>query len=131
MRAEPPQILHSVQDDRTSFCYSNYPLCHSERPLVILSEAKNLFPPLSYSPLLLLPTCVQATIDIRFVWHPVSAHLGNFPDMCAANPRSTTYIQYSLRTSPKMLGKNKYIIPLVNMTATIKEDMVVDDAPDE
>ena len=30
-----------------------------------------------------------------------------------------------------MLGKNKYIIPLVNMTATIKEDMVVDDAPDE
>ena len=30
-----------------------------------------------------------------------------------------------------MLSKNKYIIPLVNMTATIKEDMVVDDDPDE
>ena len=30
-----------------------------------------------------------------------------------------------------MLSKNKYIIPLVNLTATIKEDMVVEDAPQE
>lgn len=37
-------------------------------------------------------------------------------------------IQFAKTESSEL---NKYIIPLVNMTATIKEDMVVDDDPDE
>jgi hypothetical protein len=31
MAQRASQILHSVQDDRASFCHSDYPLCHSER----------------------------------------------------------------------------------------------------
>ena len=37
-------------------------------------------------------------------------------------------IQFAKTESSEL---NKYIIPLVNLTATIKEDMVVEDAPQE
>ena len=42
---------------------------------------------------------MQATIDIRFVWHPVCALLRISPDICADNPPPTPYFQLSLHTS--------------------------------
>ena len=52
-------------------------------------------------------TSAPTTIDIRFVWHPVSAHLDNFPDMCAEKPHPALWEASPLHTSPKMLGKSR------------------------
>ena len=48
----------------------------------------------------------------------------NFLEKYKINLSITTYNSYKRIC-------NKYIIPLVNLTATIKEDMVVEDAPQE
>ena len=79
------QILHSakgsIQDDKRSDS--------------IQDDRHHFFAPHLFPSL----TCVQAIINIRFVWHPVCALLSNSPDKCAADPRFTAYIQCSLHTS--------------------------------
>ena len=69
------------------------PFCHSERQRRICCFFQISFFRSFY------PTCVQATIDIRFVWHPVCALLRISPDICADNPPPTPYFQLFLRTS--------------------------------
>ena len=76
-----------------SLCHSEPPSCHSERQRRICC-----FPQISFSRSF-YPTCVQASIDIRFVWHPPHALLSISPDICADNPPPTPYFQLSLHTS--------------------------------
>ena len=76
-----------------SLCHSEPPSCHSERQRRICC-----FPQISFSRSF-YPTCVQASIDIRFVWHPPHALLSISPDICAGNPPPTPYFQLSLHTS--------------------------------
>ena len=92
------QILHSVQDDRASFCHSDYPLCHSESlPVILSGSEESVFSPIIIFHIL---TSAHATLILRLERHSLCACLGFSTDICAGYHQYTLWKVSPLRTSP-------------------------------